>query len=107
MSDNGQFMVPEGATGPQVDAFYERILADSGGSVETAKASAKSTAKRIARSKAGIDLTMPGRLDIVAGMHVTLEGFREGIAGKWKVVTVRHTISRNGWLTARTGEQAQ
>jgi len=74
---------------------------------DEAKAAAKTAAKRIERAKAGIELTLPGRLDIVAGMHITLEGFRDGIAGKWKVVTVRHTISRSGWLTAITGESAQ
>lgn len=74
---------------------------------DEAKAAAKTTAKRIERAKATVDLTMPGRIDLVSGMHITLTGFRDGINGKWKVVTVRHTISRNGWLTAITGESAQ
>jgi phage protein D len=105
--DNGQFSAPEGATGAQVDAFYERILADSGGDVNEAKASVKSDAKRIARNKRKLDLTLPGRADIVAGMNLTLKGFRNGISGEWKILTVRHTLSRNGWLTAITGEAAQ
>lgn len=74
---------------------------------DEAKAAAKSTAKRIERAKASVDLTLPGRLDIVAGMHINLTGFREGINGRWKAVTVRHTVSRSGWLTAITGEAAQ
>jgi phage protein D len=74
---------------------------------DEAKATAKATAKRIERAKASIDLTMPGRIDIVAGMHITLVGFRDGINGKWKAKQVRHTVSRNGWLTAITGEAAQ
>jgi phage protein D len=74
---------------------------------DEAKASAKSAAKRIQSSKASVDITMPGRIDIVAGMHITLTGFRDGVNGKWKAVTVRHTISRSGWLTAITGEAAQ
>lgn len=74
---------------------------------DEAKAAAKTTAKRIERAKASIDLTMPGRIDIVAGMHVTLVGFRDGVSGKWKIISVRHTVSRNGWLTAISGEAAQ
>lgn len=107
MSDSGQFLAPEGATGPQVDAFYERILADTGGDIESAKQSAKSTAKRVARSKRQVELSMPGRIDAVAGMHITLVGFRQGISGKWKVIEVRHTLSRSGWITAIKGEAAQ
>ena len=72
-----------------------------------AEAKAKNAAKRIARAKASVELTMPGRIDIVAGMHITLAGFRDGVNGKWKAVTVRHTVSRSGWLTAITGEAAQ
>ena len=106
-NDGGQFLAPEGATGQAVDSFYERILADTGGNVETAKASAKASAKRIARSKRQVELTMPGRNDIVAGMVVTLAGFRNGVSGRWKIMTVRHTLSRSGWLTAITGEAAQ
>ncbi len=74
---------------------------------DDAKAAAKTAAKRIQRGKASVDITMPGRIDMVAGMHVNLEGFRDGINGKWKVITVRHTVSRSGWLTAITGEAAQ
>jgi phage protein D len=74
---------------------------------DEAKAAAKTTAKRIERAKASIDLTLPGRIDIVAGMHLTLVGFRDGVSGKWKAVSVRHTVSRSGWLTAISGESAQ
>lgn len=105
MSDNGQFLAPEGATGSQVDAFYERVLAD-GGDADSAKASAKSTAKRLARAKKSVEITMPGTLSIVAGMHINLSGFREGIDGAWKVVSVRHSVSRSGWTTTLSGEGA-
>jgi phage protein D len=74
---------------------------------EEAEVKATTAAKRIARAKAALDLTMPGRIDIVSGMHVTLTGFRDGVNGKWKVISVRHTVSRSGWLTAITGEAAQ
>lgn len=107
MSDSGQFLAPEGATGPAVDSFYERVLSDGGGDIETAKTAAKTTAKRIARSKRQVELTMPGTTAIVAGAHINLSGFRDGISGSWKVISVRHSISRNGWRTVITGEAAQ
>lgn len=99
----GQFLAPEGATGAEVDAFYERILADAGGDIEQ---SAKSTAKRIARSKKQCDLTMLGNVSLVAGMHVNLSGFRQGNSGRYKVLTVRQSLSRSGWTTSLTCEGA-
>ena len=72
-----------------------------------AETAAKSAAKRIEREKASLDLTMPGRIEIIAGMHLNLAGFRTGIAGRWKVVTVRHTVSRSGWLTNIEAEAAE
>lgn len=86
--------------------YYERTLADSGDE-EAAKFAAQTTAKRIQRYGRKIELNMLGRNDIVAGMRITLSGFREGINGKWKAVSVRHTISRSGWLTVISGELAK
>lgn len=74
---------------------------------DEAKAAAKTTAKRIERSKATLELTLPGSTAIIAGMHITLVGFRDGINGVWKVLTVRHTLSRSGYLVAITAEAAQ
>jgi phage protein D len=73
---------------------------------DEAKASAKTQAKRIERSKKSVELTMPGTNAIIAGMHINLAGFRQGISGRYKVVTVRHTVSRSGWTTSITGEGA-
>lgn len=108
MSDAGQFnyQAPEGATGQAVDVFYESVLASGDGTADSAKAEAKSKASRIARAKKSVELTMAGNSSIVAGMHVTLSGFREGISGTYKVVTVRHSLSRSGWTTSITGEAA-
>lgn len=73
-------------------------------SEEEAKAVAKTTAKRIARSTRNFELTLPGRLDIVAGGKVQLEGFREGVNGEWLVKNVRHRIDSGGWSMTVTGE---
>lgn len=74
--------------------------------MDEAKATAKSKAKRIAYSKRGIELTMPGNVGIIAGIHINLAGFRAGVSGRYKVVTVRHSLSRAGFTTSITGEAA-
>ena len=73
---------------------------------DEAKAAAKSQAKRIERSKKKLDATMPGTLSIVAGSVVNMAGFRDGVDGSFKIVSVRHSLSRSGWTTTLTGEGA-
>jgi phage protein D len=74
---------------------------------DEAKVAAKTAAKRIEREKASLELTMPGRIEIIAGMHLNLSLFRTGVSGRWKVITVRHTVSRSGWLTNIEAETAE
>lgn len=73
---------------------------------DEAKAAAKSQAKRIERAKKGLEVTMPGTLRIVAGSVVNMTGFRDGVNGRFKVVQVRHSVSRTGWSTTLTCEGA-
>ena len=99
----GQFEAPEGATGADVDSFYQSIL-DSNSSPAEAKAEAKTKAKRIERSKKSVTLTMPGRIDVVAGAALTVSGVRQGVDGQWKLKSVTHTVTRSGWSTTAAGE---
>ena len=71
-----------------------------------AKAIAKTTAKRIARATRSFEITLPGRLDIVAGGKINLTGFREGVNGNWLVKSVRHRIDSGGWSMTVSGEGA-
>jgi len=71
-----------------------------------AKAIAKTTAKRIARATRSFEITLPGRLDIVAGGKVNLSGFREGVNGSWLVKNVRHRIDSGGWSMTVSGDGA-
>lgn len=71
-----------------------------------AKAQAKTISKRIARSTRSLELSLPGRLDIVAGGKVTLAAFREGVNGKWLVKTVQHRLDSRGWSMRVSGEGA-
>lgn len=95
---------PSGASAAEIDTYYESILSQTEGTVDDATAVAKTQARRIERSKKTVELTMLGNASLVAGAHVTLDGFRAGIAGKYKIVTVRHSLSRSGWTTSITGE---
>lgn len=73
---------------------------------DEAQAAAKSQAKRIERSKKSVEITMPGTLAVVAGSVVILSGFRDGVDGRFKAVSVRHSLSRSGWTTTISGEGA-
>lgn len=103
----GQFSfdAPAGATGAELDSFYQSVLDQNTGPDE-AKATSKAKATRIERSKSGAEITMPGTLAIIAGGVVNLAGFRTGVSGKYKVVRVTHSVSRSGWTTSFSAEGA-
>jgi phage protein D len=71
---------------------------------DEAKAQAKTAAKRIARSSRSFDISLPGRLDIVAGGKVSLSGFRDGVNGEWLVKDVKHRLDSSGWSMTVSGE---
>ena len=71
-----------------------------------AKAVAKTTASRIARSSREFEISLPGRLDIVAGGKIQLAGIREGVDGEWLVKSVQHRIDSRGWSMTVGGEGA-
>ncbi len=73
---------------------------------DEAKAAAKSHAKRLERSKKRVSITMPGTLAIQAGAFVSLTGFRPGVSGRFKVVSVTQSLSRSGWTTRFEAEGA-
>jgi phage protein D len=73
---------------------------------DEAKAAAKSQAKRIERSKRSATFTLPGRADIVAGAVIVAAQFRDAVNGRYKVIEVRHSVTRSGWSTSLTCEGA-
>jgi phage protein D len=84
-------------------AFTPPVVASS---EPEAKAQAKTISKRIARSTRSLDLSLPGRLDIVAGGKITLAAFRDGVNGEWLVKTVQHRLDSSGWSMRVSGEGA-
>ena len=73
---------------------------------EEGKAAAKTTARRIERSKKRVEISMPGTLEIVSGMVINLADFRPQISGRYKVLVVRQSVSRSAWTTSITCEGA-
>jgi phage protein D len=73
-------------------------------SEDEAKAQASTAAGRIGRSSRQFDLSLPGRLDIVAGGKVSLSGFRDGVDGEWLVKDVKHRLDSSGWSMTVAGE---
>lgn len=49
-----------------------------------------------------IQLTLPGKTTLFAERRVILAGFREGIAGEWKIKRVEHTLDQGGYTTTLT-----
>lgn len=82
------------------------VAPNTAASEDEAKAQAKTAADRIARSTRQFELTLPGRLDIVAGGKVALSGFRDGVNGEWLVQEVRHRLDSSGWSMSVSGEGA-
>jgi phage protein D len=80
------------------------VAPNTASSEEEAKAQAKTAAERIGRSTRQFELTLPGRLDIVAGGKVSLGGFRDGVNGEWLVKEVRHRMDSQGWSMSVSGE---
>lgn len=71
-----------------------------------AEAVAKTTASRIARSSREFELSLPGRLDVVAGGKIQLAGISEGVNGEWLVKSISHRIDSRGWSMTVQGEGA-
>jgi phage protein D len=82
------------------------VAPNTAASEDEAKAQAKTAASRIGRSTRQFEITLPGRLDIVAGGKVALFGFRDGVNGEWLVKDVRHRLDSQGWSMTVSGEGA-
>ena len=96
--------MPTTAPAPTTDNFQANYAYAT--TPDDAQASGKSLAKRLKRAKKSFEVTMPGTLSIVAGSTLTLSGFHSGVDSLYTVVSVRHSLSRSGWITNLSGEGA-
>jgi len=63
----------------------------------SAKAAAEAEQRKRARSERTLSVTMPGEPSLSAESLLTMEGFRDGVAGEWLVNRVEHYIGPDGY----------
>ena len=91
-------MVPDKNNPDSPPRYIRHPVASKGG----ASAAAKATANRARRAEFTLNLSLPGRPDIVAERTLRAQGIKEGVDGLWTVDSVVHNLSRSGWDTALT-----
>lgn len=69
-----------------------------------ATAAARAELDKRNRQQRKLNVTLPGRTDLVAEGPLTLAGFREGADGKWIITSVEHSLDNNGYVCTLQGE---
>jgi uncharacterized protein len=72
---------------------------------DRAQAAASAKAGELARGKTSLSLTLPGRTALGAEVPLTLEGFGDGIDGRWVLTSATHRIASGGYTTEVSGER--
>ncbi|MBU2714312.1 contractile injection system protein, VgrG/Pvc8 family [Zooshikella harenae] len=67
---------------------------------EAAQAAANAAIKGAERSKASLEITLPGNPLLSAERPITIAGLRAGLDGKWLIKTARHTLSKSGYTSS-------
>jgi phage protein D len=71
----------------------------------SAEAAALAELRRRARRERTLSYSFPGRPDVVAECVIEMQGFREGIAGRWLVTRAEHYIGPDGYRCSIEAEQ--
>ena len=71
---------------------------------DAAQKAAESYLEAFKRGKSVVNITRPGRADIMAECRLQLSGFRSGINGVWSVKRVTHRVSSAGYSMTLDGE---
>ncbi len=71
---------------------------------ESAQRGAASILEQNSRLSETINLTLPGRPDIIAEGIITVTGFKERMNGDWLIKAVQHNLSTSGFTTTIQGE---
>lgn len=64
---------------------------------------AKAIAKRIGRTNRTLELVLEG-LPVIAGAKLKTEGFLAACDYDWVIKSVRHSLTRSGWVTTIQAE---
>ncbi|MDH5179766.1 MAG: contractile injection system protein, VgrG/Pvc8 family [Gammaproteobacteria bacterium] len=62
-----------------------------------ADAAAKSTFKEQERARATLNISLPGRSNLQANQILDMQGWRDGVNGKWLITRVQHTLDNSGY----------
>jgi len=68
-----------------------------------ASQAAKALSKRIHRTNRTLEFQTEG-LPLIAGAKLTTKGFMGAVDYDWVIKTVKHTLTRAGWVTTVTAE---
>lgn len=71
----------------------------------TAEAAARAKLRHKARAERTLSYTLPGRPELAAECLVTMQGFRDGVAGEWLVTKAEHYIGSEGYRTSFEAER--
>lgn len=69
-------------------------------SEQEALRAAEARGRELGRAEGSLSVDMPGRTDVAAEMPVIMQGFRDGIAGRWTIEQARHSIDDGGYTTS-------
>jgi len=69
-----------------------------------ALAAARSDLEKRARGEKTLNISMPGRPDVMAEQALTLQGFRPGVDGDWRITSVTHNLDENGYSVSFEAE---
>lgn len=71
----------------------------------TAEAAARAKQREQARQTRKLSYTLPGRQTLMAEVTVVMQGFRDGVDGRWLVKHAEHSIGNDGYVTSIECEQ--
>lgn len=71
----------------------------------TAEAAARAKQREQARQTRKLSYTLPGRQTLMAEATVVMQGFRDGVDGRWLVKHAEHSIGNDGYRTSIECEQ--
>lgn len=71
----------------------------------TAEAAARAKQREQARQTRKLSYTLPGRQTLMAEATVVMQGFRDGVDGRWLVKHAEHSIGNDGYVTSIECEQ--
>lgn len=71
---------------------------------DLARSAAQAEIQKRERGTVSVNVTLPGRTDLVAEGRLVLRGFRSGVDGEWSIKRAEHNLSGSGYTTSVEAE---